>query len=181
MEAYYHGEPIAPHTIDVIVNDKVIVENKTVERYPPTHHPNCSVTCAAFLVASRISIASSARTASSVDPNSNGAKPIRPCQLVPVPTRLCPYQKWYTPSSVRLRSQYWGTPSDPDRILVTGRRRDDRYDIVVSIERSRSDTGEPFHAFGLLQQNSPTRIHEDPEKRTLSWFSSFPMVSALHR
>jgi GxxExxY protein len=31
---YYRGEPLAPQTIDMIVEEKVIVENKAVERLP---------------------------------------------------------------------------------------------------------------------------------------------------
>jgi GxxExxY protein len=29
---YYRGEPLAPQTVDMIVNEKVIVENKATER-----------------------------------------------------------------------------------------------------------------------------------------------------
>ena len=32
---YYRGEPLAPQTVDMIVNERVIVENKAVERLRP--------------------------------------------------------------------------------------------------------------------------------------------------
>ncbi|MEP6495501.1 MAG: GxxExxY protein [bacterium] len=36
---YYRGEPLAPQSVDMIVNEKVIIENKATERLP-AHTPS---------------------------------------------------------------------------------------------------------------------------------------------
>lgn len=44
--AYYRGEPLAAQTVDMIVNEKVMVENKATERLPaPTQSQLFSYLC----------------------------------------------------------------------------------------------------------------------------------------
>ena len=80
---YYRGEPLAPQTVDMIVNKKVIVENKAVERLRPDINPSCSVISARpisrlgwcfILAASHTSIVSSAKTVSSFARNRDATK-----------------------------------------------------------------------------------------------------------